>query len=83
LTQKFCVTGDSFSGLYAEAGVLVGTVTGNVASGKYYEAGHHHNCAHGEFQMTLNANDNSFSGYIVCEIGCMLRRVGSVLTTIV
>ena len=67
LGQVFCVSGSSFSGLYGEAGVYVGSVNGNQASGNYYEAGHHQPCAYGTFNFTLSNDGNSFTGFKVCE----------------
>lgn len=55
-------------GAYSEAGVLVGTISGNTFSGNWVEAGvGWQPCAHGTFFISLTNSDNSFSGTYTCD----------------
>jgi len=69
-TQYLCgsTVNGVFSGVWSQAGVVVGKLNGNVATGNWYEAGTGP-CYTGTFNWTLSADGNTITGTVKCSDG--------------
>jgi len=59
-----CPVGNTLYGIYSNAGFFIGTITGSVAEGVWYEGGRgDRNYYQGSFKITLSDDNQSFDGY--------------------
>jgi hypothetical protein len=63
-----CVNDDKIEGMYSEFGIVQGEVTGNFASGEWYEPGvEGQECTTGKFSLTLSDDARGFRGFYTCS----------------